>query len=179
MGEFLTAKSRIEQTETDGYWKLIDNEVYLSNSGRLTITPRRFWSEGYTIPSIFMPFIGDKNKYDIRPAHGHDLNCRFHEIIFINLSLDELYDKFIFKHPKKNIMVCKDIPKQYLTIEKISKIKSDNLLKEMMLSCGIENKICNLFRIGVTFNINWLKTGKKSLNEYVFYEEDIGLVNGL
>ena len=178
MSYFITAKSRIEQTDKDGYWKLIDNELYLSNNNELTITPRYFWTDGYTFPLFIIPFIGDKNKYDVRPAHGHDLFCRFHQKIKVNLSLIQLKQKGIL-HEHKGMIVCEDIPEEYLSIEKISKFESNNLLREMMLTCDIPRKTCNIVRFGTIFNINWINTGKKSLKDYRIFKEDIGLINGL
>lgn len=180
MGLFLTSKSRILQVDNEGHWKLCDNEIYMTNSGEILITPRYFWTDGYTIPSIFIPIIGDKNKYDTRPAHAHDLFCRFHQRIRVNLSLAQLKRLgFLHYHPKKEIVVCEDIPKFYLQVLPIEKHDCDNLLKEMMISCKIKNIVCKIIRFGVNFNMNWKKTGKRDINTYDFYHEDIGLVNGL
>lgn len=182
MGYFLTDKSRIWQTNVDGRWKLIDNELYMNNDGKIQICPRYFWTDGYTFPGILLPITGDRNALDVRPAHMHDLECRFHERITVKLSLTELtrggYLHNINSH-NRNIMICEDIPHKYLVIEKVSKTETDNRLKEMMLSCGIKKYKCNAVRMGVFFNINWLRTGKKSLNEYELFVEDVGLVNGL
>lgn len=178
MGYFLTDKSRIQQTDIDGYWKLIDNELYMDNNGAISLTPRYFWTDGYTFPKLILPFLGDKNKFDVRPCHAHDLFCRFHQRIYVNLSLFQL-KQLGFLHAHNNIVVCEDIPVKYLIVDKISKRKSNNLLKEMMLSCKINKRICNIVRFGVNFNFGWRKTGKKDILSYNIYKEDIGLVNGL
>ena len=177
MGYFLTAKSRIEQTDTKNYWKLVDNELYMSNDGTISITPRYFWTDGYSFPYFIMPFIGDRNSLDVRPAHAHDLFCRFHQRIIVDLSLKELIEKG-YLHDHNGIIVCEDLPKYTLNIIKIKKTKADDLIKEMMLSCKIPEKICNIIRFGVFFNFNWLRTGKKDLYDYRIFYEDIGLVNG-
>ena len=176
---FITSNSRIEQTNTYGYWKLIDNEVYVTESQKIILAPRGLWSDGYTFPLLIMPFIGDKNKFDVRPAHQHDLMCRFHEYISIDLTVSQLISKGYLREHKDKI-ICEDIPTKYLTINKICKKDCDDLLKEMMLYCNIPFNTCNIVRFGVTFNLNWyLKTGKKSISEYDLFNEDIGLVNGL
>ena len=99
MGRFITANSRIEQTNMPGYWKTIDNELYLDDSGELILTPRYLWSDGYTFPAWTAPILGDKQKWDVRAAHGHDLFCRFHEKIKVNNAVP--LDKRIFLNPEK------------------------------------------------------------------------------
>ena len=180
MGRFITANSRIEQTNMPGYWKTIDNELYLDDSGELILTPRYLWSDGYTFPAWTAPILGDKQKWDVRAAHGHDLFCRFHEKIKVNMSLTVLKLKgYLRTHEGK--VIVEDIPLEYLEIEKINKTWADNCFKRMMIATETipEDKI-KLIRFGVFFNLNWyLKTGKKSVLEYNIYEEDIGLVNGV
>ena len=182
MGRFITAKSRMEQTE-NGYWKTIDNELFLDDDGSLYIVPRYFWSDGYTFPGIVMAILGDKNFYDARPAHGHDLGCRFHQVIRVTLSLAQLKMQNLLRtHEDKDgvKIICEDIPLEYLSVEKKSKNWVDNFFKRMMKAAGVPKLQRYLIRLGVFFNFNWyFKTGKKSILEYNIYEEDIGLVNGL
>ena len=179
MGRFITANSRIEQTNMPGYWRTIDNELYLDDSGDLLLTPRYFWTDGYTFPGLVMAILGDKNFYDARPPHGHDLFCRFHECVKVNLSLSQLkHMELLTLHDGK--VVCDDIPIEYLSIEKVSKTWTDECFKRMMKAAGVPKVQRNIIRFGVFFNLNWwLKTGKKSILEYNIYEEDIGLVNGV
>ena len=177
MGKFLTAKSRMQQTDVDGYWKQVDNELYMFDNGVIQMSPRHFWSDGYTFPSILLPITGDRHELDVMPAHQHDVECRFHERIIVNLTLHELIEKgYLRQH--NNMTVCENIPKEHLTIEHVNKIDADNRLYDMMLGCGINKfKACTI-RLGVVFNLKWGQMGKKSLNEYDLYNEDIGLVNG-
>lgn len=184
MGRFITARARIEQVSEPGYWRTIDNELFMDDDGYSYLVPRYFWSDGYTFPGIIMAMLGDKHKLDVRCAHGHDLCCRFHERIRVGLSLTQLkLKRYLRTHVDKDgntIVVCDDIPLEYLIIEKISKTEADNYFKRMMLSCNIPKRQVNIIRFGVFFNINWyLKTGKKSILEYDIYNEDIGLVNGV
>ena len=184
MGRFITSKSRIEQVNEPGYWRTIDNELFLDDNGDLTLTPRYFWSDGYTYPGIIMAILGDKHKLDVRCAHGHDLFCRFHEKVKVTLSLTLLKQKgYLRTHYDKDgnpMVICEDIPLEYLEVEKVSKTWTDNCFKRMMLSCNIPRRQVNIIRFGVFFNLNWwLKTGKKSILEYDIYKDDIGLVNGV
>lgn len=179
MGRFITAKARIEQVDYKDYWRTIDNELYLDDNGDLFLTPRYLWTDGYTFPNFVMAILGGKNSIDTRPCHGHDLGCRFHELIRVNMSLTQLkLQGYLRTHEDK--VVCEDIPIEYLSIDKASKTEVDDLLKRMMIACNIPNWKVKLIRWGVNFNINWwLKTGKKSILEYDIYNEDITLVNGV
>ena len=184
MGRFITSKSRIEQVNEPGYWRTIDNELYLDDDSNLYLTPRYFWSDGYTFPGLVMVLLGDKHKLDVRAAHGHDLFCRFHERIKVCLSLTLLKQKrYLRIHEDKDgnpMVICEDIPLEYLQIEKVSKTWADNCFARMMKSCNIPFRQVAIIRAGVFFNLNWwLKTGKKSILEYELYKDDIGLVNGV
>ena len=178
MGYFITARSRIEQTDKMGYWRTLDNELYMDDDGSITITPRYLWTDGYTFPQLAMAILGDKNKHDVRPSHGHDLFCRYHEQIKVTLSLAQLRMLGYLKEHNGKI-ICEDIPNSFLEITPISKFDADNKFKRMMVTCSMPEFVIKLIRFGVVFNINWLKTGKKSLKEYKLYKEDLGLVNGL
>ena len=179
MGRFVTAKSRIEQVDEPGYWRTLDNELYLDDDGSLYLTPRYMWSDGYTFPGLIMAMLGDKHFYDVRPAHGHDLFCRFHESVKINLSLATLKMKgYLRLHNDK--VVLDDVPLEYLEIQQRRKSWADNCFKRMMEACGLPKDKIRVIRFGVFFNLNWwLKTGRKSILEYDIYNEDISLVNGV
>jgi hypothetical protein len=179
MGRFITAHSRIEQTDKPGYWRTLDNELYMTDNCELLLAPRFLWSDGYTFPGLVMAILGDHHYFDARCAHQHDLFCRFHQRVRVELSLAQLKMNG-YLHTFEGKVVCEDIPLEYLNIEKVSKTWTDNTFYDMMISCGISKIKAMLIRFGVFFNLNWyLKTGKKSILEYNIYEEDIGLVNGL
>ena len=179
MGVFITDKARMEQTNVPGYWKIIDNELFLTDRSELILTPRYLWSDGYTFPGLVMAIIGDKNYYDTRPCHGHDLFCRYHEKIVVKDSITHLkIDGYIKTFKGKTI--CEDIPLNKLSIIKISKWEADELFKEMMLSCDIPTNVVNKIRFGVKFNLNWYwRTGRKSVHDYNLYQQDLDLVEGL
>lgn len=179
MGRFITAKSRIQQVDIPGYWKTLDNELYLDDDGKLYLVPRYFYSDGYTFPGLIMALLGDKHFFDVRPAHGHDLGCRFHEVIEVSLSLTQLKLKgYLRLH--EDMVILDDVPLEYLNVVKKKKTWVDNFFKRMMIACNIPKDKVNIIRFGVFFNLNWyLKTGKKSILEYDIYNEDIGLVNGV
>lgn len=179
MGRFITAKSRIQQVDIPGYWKTLDNELYMDDDGKAYIVPRYFYSDGYTFPGLVMAMLGDKHFFDVRPAHGHDLGCRFHEVIEVGLSLTQLKLKgYLRLH--NDMVVLDDVPLEYLNVVKKNKTWVDNFFKRMMIAAGMPKDKIRIIRAGVFFNLNWwLKTGKKSILEYDIYNEDIGLVNGV
>jgi len=179
MGRFITAKSRIQQVDIPGYWKTLDNELYMDDDGKCYLVPRYFYSDGYTFPGLIMAMLGDKHFYDVRPAHGHDLGCRFHEVIEVSLSLTQLKLKgYLRLH--EDLVVLDDVPLEYLNIVKKEKTWVDNFFNRMMKACDLPKRQRRIIRMGVFFNLNWwLKTGKKSILEYDIYHEDIGLVNGV
>lgn len=181
MGLFITGKSRIEQTDEDGYWKLVDNELYMDNDGKILLCPRRFWTDGYTFPGFVMAILGDKNRFDVRGAHMHDIACRFHQVIQVKLSIQDLRKKGYLKyHEKHKLIYCDDIPIKYLEILSIKKSEADDMLERMMRTSNMKDLVCKIIRFGVRFNLNWyLRCGKRSLATYDIYNEDIGLVNGV
>lgn len=185
MGRFVTSQARIEQTETEGYWRTLDNQLYLDTDSSIYLTPRYLWSDGYTFPGLVMVILGGRYQYDIRPAVQHDLNCRFHQSIKVQLTLTELkklgyLHTHISKTTKETKVVLEDIPLEYLDIIPITKTWADNTFKRAMEAAELSSLKIALIRFGVFFNLNWwLKAGRGSLYDYDIYHEDIDLVNGV
>ena len=182
MGQFITENVRIEQTNKLGYFKTLDNELFMDDDGTLILTPRYFWTDGYTFPRLVMVILGDKNRYNVRPAHGHDLFCRFHQCIKVKLSLTQLRMMGLLReHNGKT--VCEDIPLEHLEITSISKWDADETFKRMMKACEINSITRNIIRFGVIFNIGWfldLLFGKVGdIANYDLYNSDIGLIEGV
>ena len=157
MCKFLTGSARIQQTEKKRTWKLLDNEIFKANDGTLYLAPRNMLSDNYTIPMWTAVVAGSPVDFDTRGSHVHDLCCYAHRSVTIALTEKELRDKGYLRYSEKNKMwVCEDIPSEYLRIEKISKIRANNLLYECMEASGVPfiNRI--IIRIGVAFNIGWI-----------------------
>lgn len=156
MGRFLTGKARLQQTERVRYWKLLDNEVYKDNDGKLYLAPRNMWTDNYTIPLFVSWIAGSPVDFDTRCAHEHDGLCYSHKALLIYLTEKELIDKGYLKFSDKHGMwVCEDIPPKYLYVEKVSKFAANNLLYSCMEAANVPfiNRI--IIRIGVCFNLNW------------------------
>ena len=89
-GVFLTGKSRFEQTDIEGIWKTLDNQLYLDEDNTLYLVPRYFLTDGYTIPNWIAWLGGSKMQWDTRCSTQHDFECKFHKIIIVNLSIAQL-----------------------------------------------------------------------------------------
>lgn len=156
MCRFLTGSARIEQTKKRRIWKLLDNEVFRANDGKLYLAPRNMRTDNYTIPMFFSCIAGSPVDFDTRCSHIHDLCCYCHEALYIDLTKEELEKKGYLRYSTRNGMwVCEDIPAEYLKTKKISKIRANNLLYECMEASGVPllNRI--IIRIGVIFNMSW------------------------
>ena len=154
-GFFLTGKSRLEQTNDDGIWMLLDNELYMDKNGIISLVPRYFLTDNYTIPNWIAWLGGGKSQWDVRPAHQHDLICRFKQKIKVNLSLCQLRSKKLLKE-KNKLLVCDDIPVKYLELVTMSKTEADKMFKQMLLDTNCISKTrANILSIGVFFNIGW------------------------
>lgn len=141
---------------------LIDDVVYL--------VPRNTLTDNYTIPLGI-----NKDKYDTRPSHLHDIACKYHEVIIVDLPVQDIIDKYIYN--KYNKIICSDIPIEYLKVIKVGFNKCNNLLyNSMRCTDTIPKYKCKLYRFGVNFNINWLLTGKKSIDLNKIYNDTLSTI---
>ena len=157
MCRFLTGKARLQQTEKKRVWKLLDNEVYKANDGRLYLAPRTMQTDNYTIPCWIAWVAGSPVDHDTRCSHIHDQFCYNREALMINLTEKELRDKGYLRYfEKSNMWVCEDIPAEYLAKRKVGKWETDNMLYECMEAANIPFLSRCIIRFGVLFNIGWL-----------------------
>lgn len=140
------------------------NQVILIK-GKLYLVPRNTVTDDYTTP-----FGINKSKWDTRPSHLHDIGCKYHQVIEIDLPLEVLFNEYIYLD-KNNKAICKDIPIEYLKVVDISFDECNNLLYEGMNAISsIPNYVCKAYRLGVNFNINWLFTGKNKIDLNTIYK---------
>lgn len=157
MCRFLTGKARLQQTDKRRIWKLLDNEVYKANDGKLYMASRNMYTDNYTIPCWIAFIAGSPVDYDTRASHIHDLWCYVREALLINLTEKELRDKgYLRFSDNKNMWVCEDIPAEYLGKRKVGKWETDNMLYECMEAARVPLIQRILTRIGVCFNIGWI-----------------------
>lgn len=157
MGEFLTSAARIEQLPQKGLYKLLDNELYKDDDVSLNLHLRGFETDNFT-------WINSSD-WDIRCSHGHDVGCKYHQIIKVKLTEAELWAEG-FLHYHRGKVVCEDIPVEYLEIVDISGHQINNLFYRMLrdADCPKTPKLTQYsYRIGVAFNIGWFWSGKNKL----------------
>ena len=105
---WLTDKSPILQSNKPNKIETLQNQVYYYK-GNAYLIPRGLVSDGYTIP-----FNIDKCKRDVRPSELHDIGCKYHQLILIDIPLHILTEKYIRYIDGK--VICNDIPIQYLKV---------------------------------------------------------------
>lgn len=176
MGTFLTAHSRMEQLEIPEKWKLIDNQLYKDDDGKIYLCPRNYITDGYTIPSLLSFIGGSKMKYDTRASSQHDFECSYHKVILVNASEQRLR-KMGLLTTANGMEICENIPLKYLTI-KDTTFSETNERFVRMLQCvnNIPNWRRYLFGKAVFLNVKWLFS-KHNYNKTKIYEVDNELFN--
>lgn len=162
---WLTDKTPILQSNIPNKIETLYNQVYYYK-GNAYLIPRGLITDGYTIPLGI-----DKTKRDIRPSTLHDIGCKFHKLILIDLPLHVIMDKYTVD--EDDMTVALDIPIKNLRVVKVSFNQCNNLLKESMKDCNIPKNIYNLYRLAVNFNLNWLFTGKENIDLSRLYKDKI------
>lgn len=162
---WITDKTPILQSNIPNKIETLYNQIYY-NQGNAYLIPRGLITDGYTIP-----FGIDKTKRDIRPSSLHDIGCKFHELILIDLPIYTIMDRYT--EDIEDMTVGKDIPIEHLKVVKVSFNKCNNLLKESMKDLHIPKSIYNLYRFAVNFNLNWLLTGKEHIDLNKLYKGNI------
>lgn len=165
---WITTPSPIEQLG-NGRIKIDNNQLLYSN-GVLYLIPRNTCSDGYSIPLNIK-----RTYYDIRPALLHDIGCYYHKVIIVDIPLYKL-DKYL--EYSIGIVICKDIPKEYLKVVDIGFNKCNDLLYEGMV--GVSNIPLlkdKLYRLAVNFNLNWLFTGKQDISMEDIYTSNLFTYN--
>lgn len=154
--EWLTDKSRLQQSNEPNDWYLSDNELFKDEDGSIYLVPRNYKTDNYTVPDWIAWLGGNKSKWDVRPSHIHDFGCQFHQLIRITLTELQLRQMhFLRIHDNK--IICENIPIKFLEIIPVTKWEIDCLFKRAMKATGdIPNRVLNLFRCGVFFNIGWV-----------------------
>ncbi len=176
MGKFITGKALIKQSDIDGIWYTLHNQLYQDDDKRLLFVPRFFLTDGYTINNLLAPLAGGKMQWDIRPSVEHDIECKYHCVIEVKVTLDFLIASGIVRDIEKDgkkITVCENIPIEYLSVEKTTFNQTNCRFKRMMKAVGcIKNWRINMMRFAVNFNIGWLFT-KNELKLENLYKEFI------
>lgn len=166
MGRFLTAPARTQQVPERGMYRILDNELYKDDDGSINLHWRNFKTDNFT-------WINSSD-WDIRCSHGHDIGCKHHQIVKVRLTENELWKKGFLKK-FNGMIVCKDIPIEYLEIVDISGHQINNLFYRMLrdADCPITPKYVQyLYRAGVSFNIKWFWSGKNKIDLNQLYNKE-------
>ena len=156
MCRFLTGKARVEQTDRKRMWKLLDNELFKADDGKVYMAPRSMYTDFYTIPGFVAPIAGSPVDYDVRCAIIHDLWCYTHEALLVDLTEEELREKGYLRYSEKKIMwVCEDIPAEFLLKRKVGKCETNNMLYQCMEAANVPLLARLKIRLGVVFNVGW------------------------
>jgi len=173
MSHILTYKARLEQVASR-CWQTLDNQLFLLDNERILLAPRKLITDNNTNP------FGDNDLCDVRASHFHDLGCRYHQLIYVTLPLQELRKKMYLRiHRKRskeafqNIWVCDDIPEYFLSVEKVGFNEISKIFKEILLACGVGKTLSNIMRFAVNFNAGWVFSGKAKIDLSKIYKSNI------
>lgn len=157
MGYWITDKGGIIQDDFNNKIITESNQLF-NDDGVIYLVPRNTVSDNYTIPFGF-----NKTKYDVRPSHLHDIPCKYHQAIVVDIPLDIIYRDYIYLINDR--VVCRDIPKENLKLVDISFNQANDLLYKSMNSiCNIPKSICKLYRACVNLNLFWILEGRSKIN---------------
>lgn len=162
---WLTDKSPILQSNIPNKIETLYNQIYYID-GNAYLVPRGLVTDNYTIP-----FGINKSKWDARPSHLHDIGCKFHQLILIDIPLHTLMDKYTKDINDTTIAI--DIPIDKLKVVPVSFNRCNDLLSFSMVDANIPKNVCKLYRLAVNFNLNWLFTGKDKIDLNKLYKSNI------
>lgn len=162
---WLTDKAPILQSNIPNKIESLYNQIYY-HKGNAYLIPRGLVTDGYTIP-----FNIDKTKRDIRPSMLHDIGCKFHEVILIDLPIRYIETNYLYD--VDDITVCRDIPKECLKVIPVSFHKCNKLLKDAMIDCNIPKNIAKLYYLAVHFNLNWILPKRVHIDLDKLYVDNI------
>lgn len=158
---FITGRASVSQ-DPSGIWRTEHNQLFIDSDYTICLVPRNEETDGYSYPTG-----GRMAQWDIRPAIGHDFECKYHQKILVKLTPLELMQKGYIRHKiidGERIIICRNIPAEYLEIVDVTFLQANSRFKRMMKACGISAYWFNIMFAGVHLNINWLRTGKKSFD---------------
>lgn len=164
--KFLTSSSETKQLNEKGMFRLSHNELFRDEDGKIYLAWRGFKTDNFTWIK--------KADWDIRCSHIHDVGCKYHQVVEVHLTEEQLCKKGYLVCVNGDV-ICKDIPYYYLKVVDVTGNWINNLFYRMLkyADCPKTPKYIQLlYRVGVALNFNWFKSGKTKINLYKLYEED-------
>lgn len=166
MGKFLTTCAESKQSPRRGLYSLSRNELYKDDDGRIYLAWRLFVTDHFT-----WIVAGD---WDTRCSHGHDVGCRFHQVVRVKLSEQQLR-AMRYLRVVNNEIICEDIPAKYLQVVDVSGHWINNLFYRMLRDADCPKTptaIQLLYRTGVAFNFGWFFSGKQKIELDKIYDPE-------
>lgn len=151
---FITGTTEAGQDIQTGKWHTCHNQLFMDSDGSIYLVPRNEITDGYTYP-----LGGKMASWDIRPAIGHDLECRYHQKILVKLSYLDLMKRGYVKNKtvkNKGILVCTDIPPEFLEVLPTTFWETNARFKRMMEALRIPSFWVYTMYLGVHLNVGWL-----------------------
>ena len=169
---WITDKSPTIQDNDPNKVDTINNQLF-NLKGKIYLVPRNTVTDNYTIPLGI-----NKDKWDVRPAHLHDIGCYYHQVILVDLPLEVIYNDYCYLID--NRIICRDIPKENLKVVDVTFKECNDLLFEGMRGLrSIPKWVAALYRLGVNLNLNWLFTGKKKIDLSNIYNNKLYTYNNI
>lgn len=166
MGKFLTTPAITQQLPFRGLYELCINELYKDDDGKIYLAWRLFRTDDFT-------WINAED-WDTRCSHGHDVGCKYHQVVRVKLSEQQLRKlRLLYVHNDK--VLCHDIPEKYLEVVDVSGTWINNLFYRMLrdADCPKTPKYVQwAYRAGVALNLNWFRTGKKKIDLSKLYSAE-------
>ena len=169
MGKFLTSSAKIEQIGKKGMYRVCDNELYKDDDGSIYLVWRGFTTDNFT-------WINSSD-WDIRCSHGHDVGCKYHQVVKVRLNEQQLR-KLRILYTKGTKILCRDLHPLMLEVVNVSGHWINNFFYRMLKSADCPKTpkhIQWLYRAGVSLNLGWFTTGKEKIDLKKIYDEQWNL----
>ena len=166
MGKFLTTGAITQQLNEKGMYKLLNNSLYKDDDGYIYLAWKGLRTDNFTWIN--------SNDWDTRCAHGHDVGCKYHQVVRVRLNEEQLR-RLRLLHVVHNQVVCEDIPAKYLEVVNVSKIWINNLFYRMLKAadCPKTPKHIQIaYRAGVILNVGWFWSGKQKIDLDKLYDKE-------
>lgn len=166
MGKFLTSPADIRQTNKKGIYEVTENELYRDDDGSIYLVWRGFRTDNFT-------WINSSD-WDIRCSHGHDVGCKYHQVVKVQLTEEQLR-KLGLLYNKGHKVFCRDLHPLMLSVKNVSGHWINNFFYRMLKSADCPKTpkhIQLLYRAGVSFNLGWFWTGKNKIDLKKIYDEE-------
>lgn len=163
MGKFLTSKAIIQQLKERGMYRVLANELYKDDDGSIYLVWRNFETDNFTWVN--------SSDWDIRCSHLHDVGCKYHKIVKVNLTEHELMEQGYLKNLGDDV-ICLDIPQYLLESVDVSKKQINDMFYRMLGACQTPKLIQILYRCGVALNFSWYFTKKDLDMEDIYKRKD-------